>query len=410
MSFLEENWAKIKRAMNYQICKDAGQACIEPNGVLECLQTFWDPMWYGPNPYNNTLYLAALRAAEEMAKLMGENTLAERYHALFEQGSEYMQEHMWNGEYFFHRYPEGMTRVSSDGPLTYEHIRDMEKRFTSSFGTIDTYYYDSTACDAQQTFGQNWAHQLGLGYILPPEQCRSAAASIFKYNWTPDIKLVYDLHPPGLRTLAASGEGALVSGAWPTIGRQDFENTHDKDDVWTGLEYQAACDMINEGLLQEALIVLKAIDERYDAAKRNPWCEIEGAEHYSRAMHSWNILLALSGYTCDGPAGKIGFSPKITPDDFKSFFSAAEGWGSYTQQRTGTTQTSIIDLKYGQLQLNTIVLDVPGNSAVKEISITREGTDRIGLSFNQQGSRVTIKPTKSLMVAAGETLRIKIEW
>ena len=110
------------------------------------------------------------------------------------------------------------------------------------------------------------------------------------------LKAVYDLYPPRHRTLAASGEGALVNGAWPKAKRQSFENIHDKDDIWTGLEYQAACDMINEGLLQEALIVLRAIDERYDARKRNPWNEVECGDHYARAMASWGVLIGLSGF------------------------------------------------------------------------------------------------------------------
>ena len=98
----------------------------------------------------------------------------------------------------------------------------------------------------------------------------------------------------------------MVNGAWPKVPRQSFENTHDKDDVWTGLEYEAACDMLNEGLLEEGLTVIRAIHDRYNGTKRNPWNEIEGWDHYSRAMHAWNFLLVLSGYTHDGPAGSSG--------------------------------------------------------------------------------------------------------
>jgi len=97
-SFLDEVWPKVKRIIGYMIFHDGATRGVEPNGVLEDLQTFWDPMWYGPNPYNNTLYLAALRAAEEMARLKGETALADRYRAIHENGRDWMNERMWNGE------------------------------------------------------------------------------------------------------------------------------------------------------------------------------------------------------------------------------------------------------------------------------------------------------------------------
>lgn len=408
LSFLKAVWPKVKLAMNYQIFRDGAERSLKPNGVLESKQTFWDPMWWGPNPYNNTLYLAALRAAEEMARLMGEGRLANRYHSIFESGSKWMQQHMWNGQYYVHLYPEGKWSSKWNGLVTLEEEQSNAARFVREFAKWDNHYYVSTACDAQQLFGQNWAFQLGLGYILPPEHCRAAAASIFKYNWTPDISLVYRLYPPKHRTLAASGEGVLVNGAWPKVPRQHFENTHDKDDAWTGLEYEAACDMINAGLLEEALIVLRAIHDRYDARKRNPWNEIEGAEHYSRAMHSWNVLLALSGYTYDGPAGTIGFSPKITPDDFKSFFSAAQGWGTYQQKRAGRVQTSTIQLKYGKLQLKTLSFDVPESTSIKEVNLILADENRVKISSQQEGDRVTIKLPEPLLVTAGQTLEIEM--
>ena len=176
-------------------------------------------------------------------------------------------------------------------------------------------------------------------------------------NWTPDISTVYGLYPPKHRTLAAAGEGAMVNGSWPKMKRQPFENIHDKDDVWTGLEYESACDMINEGLLQEAFIMLRAIHDRYHGAKRNPWNEIEGAEHYSRAMHSWNVLLALSGYTYDGPPGKIGFAPKLTPENFRCFFSVASGWGTFGQSLAEGRKSAWVEVHAGKLQLLELGLD-----------------------------------------------------
>ena len=406
--FLDEVWPKVKRIIGYHIFLDGAERGLEPNGVLEGLQTFWDPMWYGPNPYNNTLYLAALRAAEEMARLEGEPKLADRYHEIYESGRKYMCEQMWNGEYFLHLYPAGFTVVGTDnGVVSPAGEQSNAKRYIDAFNSGLPPYYRGGGCDANQLFGQNWANQLGLGYILPPERCRTAAQSIFRYDWTPDISTVYRLYPPHSRTLAAPGEGALVNGAWPKVPRQSFENTHDKDNVWTGLEYEAACDMLSEGLLQEGLTVVRAIHDRYNGSKRNPWNEIEGWDHYSRSMHAWNILLVLSGYTYDGPAGKIGFAPRITPEDFRCFFSAAEGWGRFTQKMEGRTQKAQIAVKFGQLRLKEISLAAVEDKKPEAATVMLDGRS-LACSFEFQDGKTLLKLEEPVSLPAGQEVDIEV--
>ena len=90
--------------------------------------------------------------------------------------------------------------------------------------------------------------------------------------------------------------------------------------------------MIYEGMIEEALAIVKGARDRYDGIPRppigrNPWNEIECGGHYARAMSSWSLLLAASGFRCDGPAGTLEFAPNLTPERFKSFFSGPEGWG-----------------------------------------------------------------------------------
>ena len=411
-SFLDEVWPKVKRIIGFHIFMDGSARGVPPNGVLEGIQTFWDPMWYGPNPYNQTLYLAALRAAEEMARLQGEGSLADRYRALFESGSRWMDEHMWDGDHYAHLYPSGFMQARDNGAtavVSPQAERELARGFVDAFNRGDPNYQIGGCNDAQQLFGQNWAHRLGMGYILPPERCRTAAESIFRYNWAPDISQVYDSHPPKTRTLAAPGEAALVNGRWPHRERQAFENTHDKDDVWTGLEYEAACDMINEGLIDEALVVVRSIHERYDARKRNPFNEIEGAEHYSRAMQSWNVLLSLSGFQVDGPSGKIGFAPKISPQQFACFFSAPEGWGSFRQEIGGAQQTATLSIAYGQLRMQLLELQVPERAQVKTVGVTLDGAP-VEVTVQQTGARLCLELKEPLSLAAGILLKTVVTY
>ena len=408
--FLDEVWPKVKRIIGYHIFRDGAERGLEPNGVLEGLQTFWDPMWYGPNPYNNTLYLAALRAAEEMARIKGETKLADRYHAIYASGRKYMGEQMWDGEYFVHLYPAGFTVVGSDNGLVSPAGDQINaKRYIDAFNSGWPNYYRGGACDANQLFGQNWANQLGLGYILPPDQCRTAALSIFRYNWTPDITTVYSRYPAHSRTLAAPGEGAMVNGAWPKVPRQSFENTHDKENIWTGLEYEAACDMLNEGLIEEGLTVIRAIHDRYNGSKRNPWNEIEGWDHYSRAMHAWNCLLVLSGQSYDGPAGIIGFAPRLKPEDFQCFYSGAEGWGAYRQNIAPGAQSAEIAVKWGALRVHTVLLVVPAGVKVASAAVTI-AEQPVDCKMSQADRRVTFALPHPETIVRGQRLSVRLRW
>lgn len=408
-SFLDSVWPKVKKIIGFQIFHDGADRGLEPDGVLEAKQTFWDPHWLGPNPYNNTLYIAALRAAEEMARIEGEITLAQRYHRLYESGRKFMIERMWNGEYFVHLYPEGRWERGGGALTTTQEEQKNAKNYIEEFTKGETHYFMSTACDSQQLFGQNLAHQLGLGYILPASYCRSAAQSIFLYNWTPDIDTVYRLYPPKNRTVAAAGEGAMVNASWPRphIERKVFENIHDKDDVWVGLEYESACDMINEGLLQESLTMIRSIHDRYNGVKRNPWNEIEGWDHYSRAMQSWNVLLALSGYIYDGPAGRIGFTPRMTQEEFKCFFTAAKGWGSFLQKRQVGGQINCIEVKWGELRVKTLVLGLPVGKTPVIVNVWIDDK-LVDATIAFELGRAIINLSKTVDIIAGSMLKVEI--
>ena len=101
----------------------------------------------------------------------------------------------------------------------------------------------------------------------------------------------------------------------------------------SGFEHQVAAHMMAEGMIEESLVLTRSIHDRYHAYKRNPFNEIECSDHYARAMASYGTFISACGFTYHGPKGQIGFSPKLTPENFKAPFTAAEGWGSYAQQR-----------------------------------------------------------------------------
>ncbi|MCX5685664.1 MAG: GH116 family glycosyl hydrolase, partial [Planctomycetota bacterium] len=252
-----------------------------------------------------------------------------------------------------------------------------------------------------------WAWQLDLGYIYPKENVQKALAAVFKHNWTSDIGPYNKAHPPQ-RWFARAGEAGLFTCTWPRGGRP-AEPVLYRDEVWTGIEYQAAGHMIAEGMVREALAIIRGVHDRYDGARHNPWNEVECGDHYARAMASWGCLLTAEGFVYDGPAGKIGFGPRLTPEDFKAFFTAAEGWGSLVQKRAGRSQTDRIDVKWGKLSARSLRFEVPENAGAVKAEVTAAGR-KAAAKVVRDGAGVTLSLAEPVTVSRGEKLEVVLTW
>ncbi len=328
-AFLEEYWPRVKRAVHYLMNRDARLADGQPAGILQDDQwNTYDEALHGVTTFISGYYLAALRAGEEWARRMGDSAAAEQFHAIFQRGQRKLIELCWNGQYFQQHLPDYLHRSGEVGP----------------------------GCMADQLIGQWWAHQLGLGYILPKEMVLSSLKAIFKYNFKSD--LTGWRHSP--RAFAGAKDKGLIICTWPKGGRPPRVMLY-SDEVWTGIEYQVAALMIYEGLLEEGLAIVKGARDRYDGVPRppiprNPWNEIECGGHYARAMSSWSLLLALSGWRYDGPRRALHLAPCYEPKDFRCLFTGPEGWGALAQSRTALTQRNQIRLQEGRLLLSQITV------------------------------------------------------
>jgi hypothetical protein len=168
-------------------------------------------------------------------------------------------------------------------------------------------------------------------------------------------------------------------------------------------------------MADEALLIVRGIDERYDGRKHNPWNEVECGDHYARALASWGVLHALAGFTFDGPAGKLGFSPRIQQDGFECFFSAGTGWGNLAQRREGRTQTNRVQVEWGTLRLGELAFEVPSVDvrSVQVAIVDGDGATAprvLPAQFNQDGARCGVRLDERVEVRAGQRLEVAIAW
>jgi hypothetical protein len=167
--------------------------------------------------------------------------------------------------------------------------------------------------------------------------------------------------------------------------------------------------MIWEGLVEEGLAICRGIHDRYDPLRHNPFNEVECGDHYARALASWGVYTALCGYEYHGPKGHLGFAPRVTPEDFRAAFTAAEGWGTFSQKRDGRSQHERIELRWGSLRLRSLAFAVTqtidrgevrvqvGERAVEDVAVRFDG-GRLMIRF---GEEVALKVGDVLEVAIG---------
>jgi non-lysosomal glucosylceramidase len=177
------------------------------------------------------------------------------------------------------------------------------------------------------------------------------------------------------------------------------------NEVMTGFEHQVAAHMLWENMVPEALAIEKAIDDRYDARRRNPWNEVECGSHYARAMASYGVFLAACGFEYDGPNGYLAFAPRLSPEKFRAAFTTAAGWGSFSQQMTADALTAEIELKWGTLNLRELGLS---SSQPIHSAVLRVGERLIAATPTVQAAVIRLKLARPLELRAGETLNITL--
>lgn len=372
----------LKVYREYLLCGDKewlGKMWPDVKKILEYAWKEWDPdkdglidgmhhntydiEFHGAEPLANSFYLAALKAAVKMAKILGDEKKAQEYEALFQRGSKKMDKILFNGEYYFQK------------------IKD-----------VDHYKYQfGKGCLSDQMIGQWYADMLDLGDLTNPQHIEKSYKSIFKYNW----KKSFAEFPNTQRVYVLNDEKGLLLCTWPKGGRPRFPFPY-SDEVWYGIEYQVACGLIYRGMVKEGLSIVEAMRERHNGNNRNPWNEPECGNHYARSLASFGLISALSGFHYFAGEKRIQFSPVINQNNFECFFATGNAWGIYAQQliKKGKWKIQIIP-KSGSIDLKDILLPCFQGTRNWEI---RKGNDK---------AEGAIKQTKTnAIICLAETTRI----
>jgi len=214
-------------------------------------------------------------------------------------------------------------------------------------------YQYGSGCLSDGVIGAWMAKIYGLETPLSRANVRATLGAIFKHNFKGDLFDHACTQRPGY---AWGHEAGLLVCTWPRGDKPTLPFPY-SDEVFTGIEYQVASHLAEEGLVDEALSVVRAVRDRYDGHKRNPFNEYECGNYYARAMASYALLGSLSGFRFSAATRTLHFGPKI-PGDFRTFFSTASGFGTIGLQG----DTLSVELIEGELEITQVVLEMDGQS------------------------------------------------
>lgn len=350
--WLQALWPSVMKSIDYAWAEtNEHKWDVNKDGVLEGRQHHTlDMELFGPNAWLNGFYLAALKAGSEMAQVLGYTEKADEYAALFTKGKQWTDNHLFNGKYYVQQID------LTDRSLLEGYENQIEDVYWNE-ESQEIKYQIGDGCGVDQVVAQWHANLSGLGEIFDPVQTKQALKSIYSYNY----RAVGDYFN-AWRLFSLRDEAGVIICSWPNAESMPRIPLTYNQETMNGFEYQAAVHMIQEGMVQEGMEIVRAIRFRYDGERRNPWNEFECGSHYARSMASYALLPAFSGFEYDMTAGMIGFHPVQTEEGhFTAFWSLDSGWGTVTI----TPEMVELSVLYGSLSIRTLRLPFLSEGSVQ---------------------------------------------
>ena len=348
ISWLKSVWPNIRKSLEFawsSTNEDHWDA--DRDGVLEGRQHHTlDMELFGPNSWLSGFYLAALKACSEMAAILDDKELSDEYKRLFDSGREWVNSNLFNGHFY--------TQIIDI------HDKSIMERYNQDGTAVSSYWDDERreikyqicgGCGIDQVVAQWHANICGLGSVFDPIKVRKSLESIYTYNFR--LSMRETANP--CRLFALNDEGGAVICEWPdeTDGLKNKKPSIPltyAEETMCGFEYQAAAHMIQEGMPDKGLDLVRAVRARFNGKNRNPWNEFECGSNYARSMSSYSLLLAISGFTFDLYGNSMGFNPCLVADEFRCFWCLEGAWGEVQY----SPESFEIKVLYGDIELSQV--------------------------------------------------------
>ncbi|PIK61130.1 putative non-lysosomal glucosylceramidase-like [Apostichopus japonicus] len=206
LQFLTHMWPKCKIVMESAKEHDTdGDGVIDNCGKADQTYDVW--VVTGASAYCGGLWLAALRCMCEMARILDHQDALQDYQSILDRGKVSYDKKLWNGRYY-------------------------------NYDSSDKVYSDSIMAD--QTAGHWYLRACDL--VVP----NSDTENVFPVsNVQSALRTIYEMNVLSMK----DGTFGAINGMRPN-GKVDSTSLQGEE-IWTGVTYALAANMIQEGMLDE---------------------------------------------------------------------------------------------------------------------------------------------------------------
>ncbi len=303
---LIEMWPDIVRSLEFAWSRK-NEFLWDPNktGILSGRQHHTlDMELFSPNSWLAGMYLGALKAGSEMAEIVGDKKRAAEYASMFENGKKWVCENLFNGRYF--QQEIDVTDKSLLTPFVTSENPDedpiIQTYWNMEVGEIKYQFGEGSMED--QVLAQFHADLIGLGDVFDKDKLLTALRFLYENNFKKSLR---DFVNP-CRNYAINDESGVVICEYPGDAKQPRFPIPYAGECMHGFEYALAVLMMCEGMVDEAVEIVKSVRARYNGVYRNPWNEMECGNNYARSMASYALLNAACGFEYDMYKKHIGFN------------------------------------------------------------------------------------------------------
>lgn len=157
-------WGSVKKAIAYAWSEENPDAWDrKKQGVLDGRQHHTlDMELFGPNAWLQGFYVGALEAAAEMAAILGDRETEAEYRALAAGGKAYLNNELFNGEYFYQK-------IDVCDRSAVDRFNASKEYWNEEKGQIK--YQIAEGCGIDQVLAQWHGNLCGLPEIFEKERC-----------------------------------------------------------------------------------------------------------------------------------------------------------------------------------------------------------------------------------------------
>ncbi|MDR1666615.1 MAG: hypothetical protein LBS03_02825 [Bacteroidales bacterium] len=339
--WLQTMYPAVRQSMDY--CISAWDP-RESGALEEPHHNTYDIEFWGPDGMCTGFYAGALQAIVLMGKAM--NDEVGRYEALLKKSRAYLEEKLYDGEYFIQdirwkdlKTPDPTKAQSFRSSCSTEAIAILEKEGPK--------YQYGKGCLSDGILGSWMARVCGMPDVVDENRVTGHLNAVYRYNLKKSLK---EHANPQRPTFAMGDDGGLLLCSWPKGGKPSLPFVY-SDEVWTGIEYQVASHLMFEGEIKKGLEIVRTCRNRYDGRIRNPFNEYECGAWYARAMASYGLLEGLTGIRYDA-IDKTLYVDARMGNNFISFLSTGSGFGN-AGLKNGQP---FLDVAYGTIEVKKYVV------------------------------------------------------